>query len=153
MRTAIVMSPTRGGVFEVLRRHVRLGLGGSAGSGKQFVSWVHHADLVRAVRWLIDRDDISGPVNIAAPMPLPWNDVMRELRRASGVPVGLPTPAWMLEIGAVFLRTETELILKSRRVVPTRLLESGFTFLYPEWAAAVEDLCSVNARDAIGRAA
>jgi hypothetical protein len=153
MRSAIVMSPTRGGVFEVLRRLVRLGLGGRAGHGRQFVSWVHHADLVRAVRWLIERDDLSGPVNIAAPTPLPWNEVMHELRRASGVPVGLPAPAWMLEIGAVFLRTETELILKSRRVVPTRLLESGFRFLYPVWAAAVDDLCSASAGHDIRRAA
>ena len=94
-----------------------------------------------AVRWLIDRDDINGVVNVAAPNPLPNAEFMRLLRDASGVSCGLPASKWMLEIGAVFMRTETELILKSRRVVPERLLEHGFVFKFPNWEEAARDLC------------
>ena len=104
------------------------------------VSWIHHQDFVAAVRWLIDRDDIAGVVNVASPHPLPNAEFMRVLREASGTRFGLPATKWMLEIGAVFMRTETELILKSRRVVPGRLLEHGFTFRYPEWQGAAIDL-------------
>ena len=94
-----------------------------------------------AVRWLIDRDDVAGVVNVAAPEPLPNAEFMRVLRDASGARFGLPATKWMLEIGAVFMRTETELILKSRRVVPARLLEQGFTFTYPHWQDAARELC------------
>jgi hypothetical protein len=104
------------------------------------VSWIHSEDFVRAIRWLIDRDDISGIVNVAAPNPLPNADFMAVLREASGARIGLPARHWMLEIGAAFLRTETELILKSRRVVPARLLDSGFTFKFPLWRDAAGDL-------------
>ena len=102
---------------------------------------VHYEDFVAAVRWLIDRDDIEGAVNVAAPHPLPNGEFMRVLREACGVSFGLPTSKWMLEIGAVFMRTETELILKNRRVVPARLLEHGFKFKYPDWRSAAQDLC------------
>jgi NAD dependent epimerase/dehydratase family enzyme len=120
---------------------VRCGLGGRAGDGRQFVSWIHHRDFVNALRWLIDHDDVSGVVNVAAPTPLPYAEFMRQLREAAGVPFGLPAPRWMLEIGAFLIRTETELILKSRRVVPGRLLDQGFTFEFPAWGAAARDLC------------
>ncbi len=129
-----------GGVFPVLRRLARFGLGGRMGSGRQFVSWLHIADFLRAVEWLLAQEDFSGPVNLAAPNPLPNAEMMRLMREAVGVPVGLPASEWMLEIGAVFLRTETELILKSRRVVPGRLLAAGFQFQFPEMRAAVRDL-------------
>jgi uncharacterized protein (TIGR01777 family) len=142
MRSAIIMSPDRGGPFDMLLRLVRLGLGGANGSGRQFVSWLHEDDFVRAVSWLIENDSIRGPVNIAAPHPLPNADFMRALRRAWGMPVGLPATEWMLEFGAFLLRTETELILKSRRVVPGCLLEHGFTFTHPHWPEAARDLCA-----------
>jgi uncharacterized protein (TIGR01777 family) len=142
LRSAIVMSPDRGGAFDLLLRLVRQGLGGAQGSGRQFVSWIHEADFVRAIRWLIENESIRGAVNLAAPHPLPNADFMRDLRRAWGLPVGLPAPAWLLEIGAFFLRTETELVLKSRRVVPGRLLENGFTFHFPHWPGAARDLCT-----------
>ena len=137
----MTLSPDSGGVFDTLLGLARHGLGGSAGDGRQFMSWIHYEDFVAAVRWLIDRDDIEGVVNVAAPNPLPNAEFMRILREACGVPFGLPANKWMLEIGAVFMRTETELILKSRRVVPARLLEHGFTFRYPDWRSAARDLC------------
>ncbi len=141
LRSAIILSPDRGGIFDTLVGLVRRGLGGRAGDGRQFMSWVHYEDFVAAVRWLIDRDDIDGVVNIASPNPLPNEEFMRLLRAGCGVPFGLPAQEWMLEIGAVFMRTETELVLKSRRVVPARLLEHGFTFRFPAWKDAAPDLC------------
>ena len=101
--------------------------------------WIHEADFVRAVEWLI-ASDMSGAVNLAAPEPLPNAEFMRELRRAWGAPIGLPATAWMLEIGAWLMRTETELILKSRRVVPGRLQEAGYSFQHPEWPPAAREL-------------
>ncbi|HEX2718777.1 MAG TPA: TIGR01777 family oxidoreductase [Gemmatimonadaceae bacterium] len=148
LRSAMVMSADRGGIFDTLLRLVRLGLGGSAAGGRQFVSWIHDHDFVRAVRWLIDHDEIDGAVNVAAPEPLPYRDFMRTLRRAWGMPIGLPATRWMLEIGAFLMRSETELVLKSRRVVPGRLLENGFHFDFPSWQHAAQDLCArVRKRD------
>ena len=142
MRSAMVMSPDRGGVFDVLLGLVRKGLGGRAGDGRQFFSWIHDQDFVRAVRWLLAHDELAGAVNLASPEPLPNAAFMRILREVWGAPWGLPAARWMLEIGAIFLRTETELILKSRRVVPARLLQDGFTFLHPAWPEAARDLCA-----------
>lgn len=140
LRSAMVMSPDRGGIFDVLLGLVRRGLGGRAGNGRQYVSWIHEADFVRAVDWVIDHGALSGAVNLASPNPLPNAEFMRVLREEAGVPVGLPATQWMLEIGALFMRTETELILKSRRVVPGRLLEQGFSFQFPTWSEAASDL-------------
>jgi uncharacterized protein len=140
LRTAMVMSPGRGGAFHALRRLTRLGLGGPVAGGAQYMSWIHGADFVRSVLFLIDRDDISGPVNIAAPNPLPFREFMRALRAAQGIPVGLPAARWMAEIGAFVARSDTELLLKSRRVVPGGLLDAGFEFDFPEWPQAAADL-------------
>ena len=140
MRAAIVMSPDRGGVFDVLLGLVRRGLGGTIAGGRQWMSWIHERDFVRAVALLIARDDISGPINLAAPNPLPQREFMAALRAAWGTRIGLPATAWMTSIGAFFLRTETELVFKSRRVVPGRLLETGFAFEFPTWPAAAADL-------------
>ena len=140
MRAAMVMSPDRGGIFDTLLRLVKLGLGGTAGSGRQFVSWVHETDFVNAVRWLVEREHLSGPVNIAAPNPLPYASFMRTLRRAAGVPIGLPATEWMLKLGAVVMRTDVELILKSRRVIATRLMNDGFEFQFRDWQSAAADL-------------
>jgi len=141
MRTSMVMSPDRGGIFDTLLGLVRRGLGGRAGSGRQYVSWIHDEDFARAVAWLIVHDELEGPVNLTAPEPLPYTEFMRHLRRAWGMPIGLPSSEWMLEIGALLMRSETELPLKSRRVVPGRLLADGFSFRYPEWSEAAPDLC------------
>ena len=140
MRSAITLGPERGGIFDVLLRLVRFGLGGPSAGGRQYISWVHDQDFVAAVRWLIEHDALSGPVNIAAPNPLPQAEFMHALRAAWGMRLGLPATRWMLALGARVLRTETELILKSRRVVPARLLESGFVFQFPHWPEAAQDL-------------
>jgi uncharacterized protein (TIGR01777 family) len=140
LRSAMTLSPDPGGVFDTLIALVRRGLGGSAGDGRQFMSWIHYEDFVAAIRWLIEHDEVDGVVNVASPDPLPNADFMRLLRDAAGVSIGLPANKWLLEIGAAFMRTETELILKSRRVVPARLLEHGFTFKFPNWRDAAVDL-------------
>lgn len=145
MRSAIVMNPDPGSPFDTLLRLVRFGLGGKSGDGKQYVSWIHDQDFVRAVLWLIEHEEFEGPVNLAAPNPLTNTEFMRALRSAWGMPFGLPATKWMLEIGALVLRTETELILKSRRVIPTRLLQSGFDFQFSGWPEAARELC-VRAR-------
>jgi uncharacterized protein (TIGR01777 family) len=140
LRSAITMSPDKGGAFNTLMNLVRVGLGGTSGSGRQWVSWVHDVDFVRAVEFLIERKGLDGAVNIASPNPVINRDFMSALRRAYGAPIGLPAANWMLEIGAFLLRTETELILKSRRVVPRRLVEAGFEFQFPFWSGAAADL-------------
>jgi uncharacterized protein (TIGR01777 family) len=142
MRSAIIMSPDRGGAFDMLLKLVRFGLGGRNGNGRQFVSWIHETDFVRAVYWLIEHESMADAVNLAAPNPLPNADFMRDLRQAWKMPVGLPSTEWMLEIGAFVLRTETELILKSRRVVSGRLHKDGFIFEFPTWLEAARDLCA-----------
>jgi len=139
-RSALTLSPDRGGVFDVLFGLVRHGLGGTQGPGTQYVSWIHETDFVRAIDFLIAREDFAGPVNLASPNPLPNAEFMRVLRDAAGVRFGLPATRWMLEMGALALQTETELILKSRRVVPGRLLSAGFEFVFPEWRRAAQDL-------------
>lgn len=141
MRSAMTMSPDRGGIFDTLLGLVRRGLGGKSGDGRQFVSWIHECDFVRTVYWLIEHNEFTGPVNLASPRPLPNAEFMRTLRAKWRTRIGLPAAQWMLEVGAVVLRTETELILKSRRVVPRRLVDAGFAFEFPAWPEAAEDLC------------
>jgi hypothetical protein len=136
----MVMSAVPGGVFHALLNLVRAGLGGKAGPGTQFVSWIHEADFTRAIDFLLAHQHLDGYVNLSSPNPLPNREFMRILRQAWGVRPGLPATRWMLEIGAFFLRTETELILKSRWVVPGRLLDARFQFLLPDWNAAARDL-------------
>lgn len=140
LRSAMVMSPEPGGVFAVLHGLTRLGLGGTLAGGRQFMSWIHGHDFARALSFLLDRDEIAGPVNLAAPNPLPQRDFMAALRSACGVPIGVPATASMLEIAAFVHRTDTELLLKSRRVIPGRLLEHGFQFEHPDWPGAASDL-------------
>jgi len=140
LRSAMVMSVEAGGVFEVLLRLVRNGLGGTWGSGRQYMSWIHEEDFLRAVECLIGQEEIEGTVNLAAPSPLPNKQFLSHLRKAWGTSIGLPSTEWMLELGAFFLRTETELLLKSRRVIPGVLLNHGFKFCFPQWPEAASDL-------------
>jgi len=146
LRTSLVMGPAPDSVFGVLAKLARRGTG-RQGDGRQFVSWIHEDDFVAACRFLIARDDLAGAFNLCSPHPLPNRELMAALHAAVGQPLSLPVPAWALEIGAFFLRTETELILKSRRVVPRRLLEAGFVFQHPLWAETAQDLVK-RAREA-----
>ena len=140
LRTSMVLGLGRNSVFPVLRRLTKLGLGGRQGSGKQFVSWIHVEDFCRAIEWIITHEELGGPINQCAPNPLPNAEMMKLFREVCPVPLGLHATEWMLEIGAFFLRTETELIFKSRRVVPGKLLASGFQFCFPTFKEAIENL-------------
>jgi len=140
LRTTIVFGTIDGGVFQILRRLTRFQLGGKMGSGRQAVSWIHETDFCRAIEWILEHPDLNGPVNMAAPHPLANREMMRTFRRVCGVSFGLPAAGWMLEVGAFFLRTETELLLKSRNVIPGKLLASGFEFCFPRMEEALRDL-------------
>ena len=143
LRSAMTLSRDPGGVFDVFLKMVRRGLGGTTLPGNQYVSWIHEADFIRAIEFLIWRQDLAGAVNLASPNPLPNREFLHVLRQTWGARIGLPTARWMLEIGTFLLRTESELILKSRRVVPGRLLKAGFEFQYPGWP---EGSCELVAR-------
>ena len=125
----------------MLHRHVMLGFG-RLGDGRQFMSWIHERDFVRAVEWLMTHQEIEGVVNLAAPEPLRNSEFIRALRHACGAHFGLPVSGWILGAGVFAMRTEAELVLKSRRVVPARLLQSGFTFDYARWPVAANALCA-----------
>jgi uncharacterized protein len=140
LRSAMTFSPDTGGVFDVFLSLVRHGLGGTNYPGTQFVSWIHEVDIIRAIEFIIATPTITGAINLASPNPLPNRDFLRILREAWGTRVGLPTATWMLEIGTFLMRTESELVLKSRQVVPGRLLSAGFRFTFPDWPSAARDL-------------
>jgi uncharacterized protein (TIGR01777 family) len=142
LRSAMTFSPDPGGVFDVFLSLVRHGLGGTNGNGDQFVSWIHETDFIRAIELLIATHDFTGIVNLASPNPLPNREFLRAIREAWGTRIGLPTASWMIEIGTFLMRTESELILKSRQVVPGRLLAAGFKFTFPYWPEAARDLVS-----------
>jgi uncharacterized protein (TIGR01777 family) len=141
MRTAVVMSAARGGAFQAMLRHIRMGFG-RFGDGRQYMSWIHERDFIRAVEWLMAHDLVDGPVNLTAPEPLPNAEFTRILAEEWGAARLVPTQKWMIEVGAWLVRTEPELVLKSRRVVPKRLLEQGFRFEFPRWNEAARDLCA-----------
>jgi uncharacterized protein (TIGR01777 family) len=141
LRTSIVLGRD-GGAFPVMAKLARLGLCTPQGNGRQWVSWLHIADFCRAVEFLITKTDQAGAFNLCAPNPLPNKGFNELLGRQLRPLLRLPQPQWLLEIGAFFLRTETELILKSRKVYPERLLEAGFQFAFPTCEAAIADLLS-----------
>jgi uncharacterized protein (TIGR01777 family) len=140
LRAAVVMTSAPGGIFALLRRHIRLGFG-RFGDGRQWMSWIHERDFLRAIDFLLEHDAIEGAVNVAAPNPVRNEEFTRELAQAMGRRLAIPSSGWVLRFGAWVMRTEPELVLKSRYVVPRRLLEAGFTFEYPHWRDAVRDLC------------
>lgn len=145
LRSAMIMSPDRGGVFRVLEKLCRCGAG-RQGNGNQFVSWIHDEDFVRVIQRLLVREDLAGVFNVCSPHPLPNRDFMAGIHHALHRSWSVPLPSWLLAIGALLLRTETELILKSRRVVPGRLLADGFAFTFPDWPAAAADLVARRRR-------
>ncbi|AUG82203.1 NAD-dependent epimerase [Kitasatospora sp. MMS16-BH015] len=152
LRTSMVMSHEPGGAFEALLRLTRLGLGGPVAGGRQYMSWIHGEDFVRALDFLVEHPELTGPVNLAAPAPLPYREFVRELRHAAGVPFGLPATRWMAELGALAARSDTELLLKSRRVTPGRLLAAGFSFTHPHWPGAAAALVRQTRADRVVRA-
>ena len=140
MRLSMVFGTGSGGVHEAFRNIARLGLGGTQGPGTQYVSWLHVDDFLRMIDWCLENGELSGPINMCSPNPMPNSDFMRAFREACGVKRGLSASSWMLAIGAFFMRTETELLLKSRRVVPGKLLTSGFKFNHPTWPEAAKSI-------------
>jgi uncharacterized protein len=138
LRMAMVMD-NKGGAWPVLANLCRFGLGGRMGTGTQYFSWIHAQDFCRSIDFLINTP-LDGPVNICTPNPVPNAFFMKHLRQQLGAVMGLPNPKWSLEIGAMLLRTEAELMLKSRRVVPALLQQNGFVFAYPEIEAAMQSL-------------
>lgn len=137
LRMAIVLGKD-GGVMKPLSNLVRFGLGGHQGSGRQMFSWIHLDDLGNIISFLQQHPEINGVINCAAPNPVTNKTMMQALRKTMRVRIGIPSPGFLLEIGAVFIRTETELVLKSRWVVPERLLAAGYKFQYPEIGRAFE---------------
>jgi NAD dependent epimerase/dehydratase family enzyme len=144
LRSAMVLGHGGNSVFPALRKLVHLGLGGHMASGEQFVSWIHQADFCRAVEWIIAHDELSGVVNLAAPNPVANREMMHALRQLYSIPFGLAAPLWVLEVGAFFLRTETELVIKSRRTISSRLPASGFRFRMTGIEAAFRDLADIR---------
>jgi len=140
LRSAVTLSPTPGNVFAVLSNLVRMSLGGKAGNGRQFVPWIHEADYARAVEFLIEREDLAGPVNLCAPHPIQNREFMEALRDAWNMPNGFPAPSPAIWLGAWLMDSNPELVLSSCRAVPRRLLDAGFEFEFPDWPDAAEDL-------------
>lgn len=140
LRTGIVLGKD-GGAFPTLLRLTKLGLGGHQGDGKQYCSWIHVKDFCAAVEFILKAHDTAGVYNITSPKPVPNAAFMKALQSASGQLIGLPAPRFLLELGAVFIRTETELVLKSRKVYPKRLLDEGFVFEFEEVNDAFQNLC------------
>lgn len=140
LRTAMVMGPQPGSAYEVLRRLSKWGLGGKTGHGRQYVSWIHQTDFLNAIDYLIKNEKMTGPVNLSAPNPIPNQQFMSTLRDSLAVRIGLPTPKWLLELGCFLLRTESELVLKSRKVLPHKLENAGFHFQFPDWPKAAANL-------------
>ncbi len=139
LRMSIVMGAADG-AFPRLLNLVKLGLGGMQGNGQQYVSWVHEQDTARCTEWLFDHPEMDGVINCTAPTPIKNKVFMSYIRQACRMPFGLPAPKWLLKIGAIVIGTETELILKSRWVLPKRLTDAGFVFAFPEAKAAIENI-------------
>lgn len=139
LRTAIVLGK-KGGVMAPFKRLAYFGMGGKMGPGNQQFSWIHELDVCRAVEHLLVNEQSSGVYNIAAPNPVRNSVFAATLRKKLGVPFGIPQPKWLLEFGARLIKTETELVLKSRYVLPGRLLEEGFVFQFPDLESCLNDL-------------
>ncbi|WP_245221970.1 TIGR01777 family oxidoreductase [Pedobacter kyungheensis] len=139
LRMGIVLGKTDS-AFPRLLNLVKAGMGGKQGSGEQYVSWVHEQDAALSIAWLLQHEEINGIINCTAPNPVKNHVLMHQIRKTFGISFGLPAPAWLLAIGAKIIGTETELILKSRWVKPTVLLNGGFEFKYPTIECAVEDI-------------
>jgi uncharacterized protein (TIGR01777 family) len=141
LRTSIVLG-NRGGVFPRLLNLVRFGIGGHQGNGKQMISWIHDEDLVRLIGWVISNPEIKGIFNATSPQPVSNQMLMKSLRKTHNIPFGLSSPIWILKFGAWLIGTETELILKSRWVIPKKLEQLNFSFKFSEINVALADIMS-----------
>lgn len=142
LRVSIVLGKD-GGAFPVMKRFAKFGLGGAQGPGNQWMSWLHIDDWVGVARFLMENQSVRGPVNLAAPNPVTNASFMREMRKSfAPLGIGLPAPSLFVRIGAFFMRTAPELVLKSRKVVSATLSESGYSFKYPNLAPAIRSLAS-----------
>ena len=139
IRTSLVLGQ-EDGAFVPLKKLAQFGLGGKSGSGKQVVSWVHKEDFARATAFLIETENCKGPFNFCAPKPITNNTLMKTFRKIIGIPFGIPSPKFILEIGAFFMQTEADLILKSRNVIPKNLQDHGFVFKFNTIESALKDL-------------
>ena len=139
LRTSIVLGKN-GGAFPKFKQISKLGLGGKQGRGNQMMSWIHIEDFCEAINFIIENQNLKGAINITAPKPLSNENMMKQLREKIKIPFGIPSPVWLLEIAAIFIKTETELMLKSRNVYPEILLENGFKFKYDTFEKALEKL-------------
>lgn len=142
IRTSIVLGNT-GGAFPIMKTLAKAGFGGKQGNGRQYISWIHELDFARAVDFIIT-EKLTGPVNVTAPNPIKNSNFMNALRSTVHMPIGIPQPEWLLKMGAKVIGTETELVLKSRNVVPLRLLKSGFEFTFGHAESATKALVSVK---------
>jgi uncharacterized protein len=140
LRMAITLGA--GGVMIPYLNLLKFGLGGRQGSGRQMYSWVHIEDLGRAIEWIFDHPELEGVFNVSSPSPVTNRDFMSTLRSVTGHRIGLPAWSWLLKLGATLIGTETELILKSRWVLPSRLKETGFTFRYEHPEEALKAIIS-----------
>ena len=140
LRMAFIISPRKKGYFDTLKTLVKRGMGGPIAGGRQYVSWIHYIDFIRVIDFIISHPEIKGVLNVTSPKPLPQKEFMSHLRKACGVNFYFPITKWMSQIGAVFMQTDTELVLKSRRSVPKKLLSHGFKFKYPDWPSALSDI-------------
>jgi hypothetical protein len=143
LRIAIVLGQN-GGAMVPMMRLVRSGLGGRQGTGKQMFSWIHVEDLFRIIRFIEDHEALSGVYNCSAPEPVSNDELMHLFRENLHAPVGLPSPKWLLELGAAFINTETELVLKSRWVLPDRLMKAGFFFEYSTLMDALQNILAAR---------
>lgn len=141
IRTAIVLGKD-GGALHPLRNLARLGLGGKQGPGNQYFSWIHEKDFVNVIDFIIENKALSGAINVSSPNPITNEHIMKSLRKAVKMPFGIPMPTWLLEFGALLIGTETELVLKSRRVVPKGLHDAGYHFQFENIESALNDLCT-----------
>ncbi len=139
LRIALVLGK-HDGLIPRLKNMIFAGFGGKQAGGNQYVSWIHDIDFCRLIEWVTEHREISGTFNATAPVPVQNRMMMRVLRKIYGVPFGLPMPLWLMEIGAILIGTETELVLKSRWVIPKKLTEAGFTFLYPQFKEAALEI-------------
>ncbi|WP_452221656.1 TIGR01777 family oxidoreductase [Lacinutrix salivirga] len=139
LRTSIVMGK-HGGALQPLKQLTRFGLGGKQGSGQQKVSWIHENDFARAVHFLLKHEELDGIFNLSVPKPTTNKALMSAFRQAMSIPFGLSHPVWLLKLGAKLIGTETELVLKSRNVIPERLLKNGFVFNFTSIDTAIKTI-------------